>query len=218
MKENPNIHVLIVDDHDMLREGLATFLRIYPDLHLVGEASSGTEAVRLCQELHPDVVLMDLLMPEMDGVTAIQQIHENEPGVKIIALSSFSEDELVKSALRAGATSYLLKNVTAEKLAEAIRATQSGLPTLSPEVANILIETGHGPLAHQKATGPLTTRERDVLAHMAGGLTNAEIAQRLGVSQYTVKGHVSNILSKLSVNSRTEAVVYALRNQIIITK
>lgn len=215
MIEGEPIRVLIVDDHDMLREGLAAFLNGFPDLVMVGEASSGVEGIRLCQELLPDVVLMDLVMPEMDGVLAIKAIHETQPEVKIIALSSFSEDKLIRSALAAGATSYLLKNVSAERLADSIRTTHAGLPTLSPEVKSILVELE--PLDSPASSGlePLTPRELEVLVCMAAGLTNAEIAQRLGISQYTIKGHVSNILGKLDVNSRTEAVAYALRNNLV---
>ena len=215
MIEGTPIRVLIVDDHDMLCEGLAAFLNGFPDLVMVGEASSGVEGIRLCQELQPDVVLMDLVMPEMDGVTAIKAIHEAQPEVKIIALSSFSEDKLVRTALMAGATSYLLKNVSADRLADAIRATHTGLPTLSPEVKSILLELEPPGSPSSPALEPLTPRELEVLVCMAAGLTNAEIAQRLGISQYTIKGHVSNILGKLGVNSRTEAVAYALRNNLV---
>lgn len=215
MFEGNPIRVLIVDDHDMLREGLAAFLNGFPDLVMVGEASSGVEGIRLCQVLQPDVVLMDLVMPEMDGVTAIKTIHATLPNTKIIALSSFSEDKLVRSALQAGATSYLLKNVSADRLAEAIRTTHTGLPTLSPEVKSLLIEIGAPGSPSEAGVEPLTPRELEVLASMASGLTNAEIAQRLGISQYTIKGHVSNILGKLGANSRTEAVAYALRNNLV---
>ena len=217
MSDKNKIRVLIVDDHDMLREGLATFLRAFDDLKLVGEAASGVEAVRLCREHKPDVVLMDLLMPELDGVSAIQQIHLEQPQIKIIALSSFSEDELVKSALRAGATSYLLKNVSAARLAEAIRTTQSGLPTLSPEITGALIETAPAAPPPPAASEPLTQRELDVLRLMVAGMTNAEIAQRLKISPFTIKGHVSNILGKLGASSRTEAVAFALKNKIVAT-
>jgi two-component system, NarL family, response regulator LiaR len=213
--ENKPIRVLIVDDHDMLREGLTTFLRAFRDLQLVGEATTGIEAIRQCQLLQPEVVLMDLLMPEMDGITAIQKIHADYPAIKIIALSSSGEEELVKSALRAGAISYLLKNVSAERLFEAIRATRFSLPTLSPEVANILVETSKPAAVPDAGLDPLTKREHEAMILMVAGLTNAEIAQRLGISQYTVKGYVSNILSKLGVASRTEAVSVAIKNHIV---
>jgi two-component system, NarL family, response regulator LiaR len=215
MNEVKSIRVLIVDDHDMLREGLAAFLQGFPDLEMVGEASSGEEGVRLFEELKPDVILMDLVMPGMDGVKAIKAIHDIQPDIKIIALSSFSEDKLVRSALMAGATSYLLKNVSAERLADAIRSTHSGLPTLSPEVKSLLVDIARTTSSTSSNLEPLTPRELEVLGCLVTGLTNAEIAQQLGISQYTIKGHVSNILGKLAVNSRTEAVAYALRNNIV---
>jgi len=205
------IRVLIVDDHDMLREGLASFLRAYPDLEMVGEASSGNEAIRLCRDLQPNVVLMDLIMPEMDGVTAIQIIHQEFSNIKIIALSSFSEDKLVKSALRAGATGYLLKNVPATRLAEAIRATNAGLPTLSPEITQSFSEKSESP---SMPTGnELTPRESEVLKLIIGGLSNAEIGLQLNISTYTVKNHVSSILVKMGVSSRTEAVSQVLQQK-----
>jgi two-component system, NarL family, response regulator LiaR len=215
MNEVKSIRVLIVDDHDMLREGLAAFLQGFPDLEMVGEAASGEEGVRLFEELKPDVILMDLVMPGMDGVKAIKAIHDIQPDIKIIALSSFSEDKLVRSALMAGATSYLLKNVSAERLADAIRSTHSGLPTLSPEVKSLLVDIARTTSSTSSNLEPLTPRELEVLGCLVTGLTNAEIAQQLGISQYTIKGHVSNILGKLAVNSRTEAVAYALRNNIV---
>ena len=215
MSQENRIRVLIVDDHDMLREGLHAFLKAFPDLQLVGEAASGVEAVRLCRELNPDVVLMDLVMPEMDGVTAIRLIHQAQPAVKIIALSSFGEDELVRAALNAGATSYLLKNISADRLAEAIRATRAGLPTLAPEVTHALID-GSDVNASSPAS-ELTPRELEVLQLLVEGLTNTAIAQRLNLSKFTVKNHVSSILSKLGVASRTEAVSLALQYNIVHT-
>jgi NarL family two-component system response regulator LiaR len=203
------IQVLIVDDHDMLREGLASFLRAYPDLNMVGEAASGSEAIRLCLDLHPDVVLIDLMMPEMDGVTAIQFIHQEHPNIRIIALSSFSNDELVRSALRAGANGYLLKNVTAESLAHAIRASYAGLPILSPEIAQTFYKDHDLPVLHMG--NKLTHREKEVLDLIIAGLSNSEIANNLKISLYTVKNHVSNILVKMGVSSRTEAVSHALK-------
>jgi NarL family two-component system response regulator LiaR len=208
------IRVLVADDHDMLRAGLATFLRVSRDLVLVGEASSGEEAVRLCGELTPDVVLMDLVMPGIGGVRAIELVHQAQPGIRIVALSSFGEDQLVKAAMRAGATSYLLKNITAADLAAAIRATCAGLPTLAPEVAPALVEAA----SVTPQAGPaleLTRREREVLALMVDGLSNVEIAGRLRVSPYTVKSHISSILGKLGVSSRTQAVSLALQHDLV---
>jgi two-component system, NarL family, response regulator LiaR len=209
MTEAKAIQVLIVDDHDMLREGLASFLRAFPDLNMIGEASSGIEAMRLCRDLHPDVVLIDLIMPEMDGVTAIQAIHQDLPDIHIIALSSFSNDDLVKSALRAGANGYLLKNVTADLLAQAIRSSHAGLPVLSPEIALTFLEKHDMP--NTPTGNHLTNREKEVLDLMITGFSNAEIGHHLNISTFTVKNHVSNILVKMGVTSRTEAVSQALQ-------
>ncbi len=214
MTRQGRIRVVVVDDHDMLRQGLATFLRVSRDLVLVGEASNGEDAVRVCRELAPDVVLMDLVMPEMDGVHAIDLIHQAQPNIRIIALSSFGEDQLVKAAIKAGATSYLLKNISAANLAAAIRATHAGLPTLAPEVAPALVATGTSSPCLGRGTD-LTRREREVLALMMEGLSNAEISSRLRVSPYTAKNHVSSILGKLGVSSRTQAVSLALHADLV---
>ncbi|RLC76280.1 MAG: DNA-binding response regulator [Chloroflexi bacterium] len=211
MTKPSHIRVLIVDDHAMLRRGLATFLLSFDDLELAGEAANGAEALRLCEQLHPDVVLMDLMMPEMDGSTATQLIRQRHPQVEVIALTSFREDELVQGALEAGAIGYLLKNVSADELAGAIRAAHAGRPTLAPEAAEALIHVA----THSPEPGHnLTPREREVLALMIEGLTNPEIAKRLGVSRSTVKFHVSNILIKLGVENRTEAVVLAVQHNL----
>jgi two-component system, NarL family, response regulator LiaR len=203
------IRVMIVDDHDMLREGLNAFFKSFDDLKVVGEAASGEEAVRLCHELEPDVVLMDLAMPEMDGNTAIQLIHAQQPQVRIIVLSSFSETRQVKAALQNGATSYLLKNISASKLAEAIRSTMAGLPTLAPEATQALIDSVTAPQSTPVSAG-LTERELEVMNLMVKGLPNNQIAEQLNISVFTVKNHVSSILSKLGVSSRTEAVAWKL--------
>jgi two-component system, NarL family, response regulator LiaR len=214
MLPQKQIKVLIVDDHDMLREGLSIFIQAHADLELVGEAASGIEAIRQCELLKPDVVLMDLIMPEMDGVTAIQTIHKQIPEIKIIALTSFGEDELVKSALRAGASGYLLKNVSADKLAEAIRSTRAGFLTLAPEIAGNLVSSSNtSPLAEKPYN--LTQREAEILTLMAKGASNVAISNQLNISKYTVKNHVSNILEKLEVNSRTEAVSLSLQKNIV---
>lgn len=206
------IRVMLVDDHTMVRKGLATFLSVYDDLQLAGEAESGAVAIQLCGELLPDVVLMDMVMPDMDGPTTTRAICGMYPQVQVIALTSFKEGDLVKNALEAGAIGYLLKDVSADELVQAIRAAYAGRATLSPEAAQALVETANQP---PKAGLYLTEREREVLALMIEGLNNTQIAGRLTVSPSTIKSHVSNVLSKLGVTSRTEAVTFALRNHII---
>lgn len=197
------IRVLLVDDHTMVRRGLATFLKVYPDLELVGEADSGESAIRRCGELLPDVVLMDMAMPGMGGAAATQAIRAQFPFVQVLILTSFKEAALVQSALQAGAIGYVLKDISAADLASAIRAARAGYGTLSPGVS---------PAARSPAPGfDLTPREREVLALLAEGLTNIAIAERLMVAPSTVKSHVSRVLSKLGVASRTEAATLAVR-------
>jgi NarL family two-component system response regulator LiaR len=203
---------MLVDDHTMVRRGLAAFLKVFDDLQLAGEAESGAAAIQLCAEVGPDVVLMDMVMPDMDGAAATRAIRQQFPQVQVIALTSFKEGDLVKNALEAGAIGYLLKDVSADELARAIRAAHAGRATLSPEAAQALVETANQP----PAPGPdLTERELEVLTLMVEGLNNTQIAGRLTVSPSTIKSHVSNILSKLGVASRTEAVTLALRNRIV---
>ncbi len=208
------IRVMLVDDHAVVRSGLSAFLWAFDDLELVGEAADGAEALALCERLQPDVILMDLVMPRMDGATATQAIRARYPHIQVVALTSFKEDELVQAVLKAGAIGYLLKNVSAEELAQAIRAAYAGRPTLAPEAAEALIHNTRN--ADRLPPGQaLTEREREVLALMVEGLNNSEIAERLVVSRSTVKFHVSNILSKLQASSRTEAVAVALQKKLV---
>jgi NarL family two-component system response regulator LiaR len=196
----------------MVRRGLATFLRAFDDLELAGEAADGDEAVRRCAEAQPDVVLMDLMMPGLDGVAATRVIRERFPTVRVLALTSFQDEGLVQRALQAGAIGYLLKNVSADDLASAIRAAHAGRPTLAPEATQALVQAAaHPPVPGQD----LTPREREVLALMVQGLSNTAIAARLVVSPSTAKAHVSSILSKLGVTSRTEAVALAMQHHLV---
>ncbi len=206
------IRVILVDDHTMVRRGLATFLKAFDDLVLAGEAGSGEEAIQLCGESLPDVVLMDMVMPDMDGATATRAIRQQFPQVQVIALTSFKEGELIRNALEAGAIGYLLKDVSADELVQAIRAAHAGRATLSPEAAQSLVQSVIQP---PDPGFDLTDREREVLTLMIEGLNNTQIAGSLSVSPSTIKSHVSNILSKLGVTSRTEAVTLSLRNHII---
>jgi NarL family two-component system response regulator LiaR len=205
------IRVMLVDDHAMVRKGLATFLKTFDDLQLAGEAENGLAAIKLCGEILPDVVLMDMVMPDMDGAAATRIIRQKYPQVQVIALTSFKEGELIKTALEAGAIAYLLKDVSADDLVWAIRAAHAGRATLSPEAAQSLVETANQPPTPGL---DLTEREREVLALMIEGLNNTQIAGRLTVSPSTIKSHVSNVLAKLGVASRTEAVTLALRQRI----
>lgn len=208
----PPIRVMLVDDHPMVRRGLATFLKIFDDLLLVGEAVNGKVALDLCADLLPDVVLMDMVMPEMDGVTATRAIRQHFPDVQVVALTSFKERRLIREALQAGAIGYLLKDVPADELAQAIRAAHGGRGILSSAVTAVLVQGATEPLP---PGSDLTERERAVLALMVEGLNNTVIAQRLVVSPSTIKSHVSHILSKLGVASRTEAVTLALRQGLL---
>jgi two-component system, NarL family, response regulator LiaR len=205
------IRVLIADDHAMVRSGLRIFLMAFDDLELAGEASSGGEAVRLTEQLKPDVVLMDLIMPGLDGIHATREIKTRFPQVQVVALTSFADPSLMQDALQAGAISFLLKDVSATELAGTIRSAFSGRPVLSPELAQKLIQSSH------PAEPPvdLTEREKAVLVQMVAGKSNAEIAATLVISLSTVKFHVSSILSKLGVKSRGEAVSRALRSHLV---
>jgi two-component system, NarL family, response regulator LiaR len=201
------IRVLIADDHEVVRQGLRTFLEIDPELEVVGEAADGREAVRLAHRLRPDVVLMDLLMPELDGIAATQLIRQELPDTEVMALTSVLEDASVVGAVRAGAIGYLLKDTRAKELRQAIKAAAAGQVQLSPEAAARLMREVVAP----ERPEVLSQRETDVLRLLAHGLANKEIAQRLSITEKTVKTHVSSILGKLGVQSRTQAALYAGR-------
>jgi len=213
MEENGPIRIMLVDDHAVVRSGLAAFLMVFDDLELVAEASSGEQALRYCEQYEPDVVIMDLVMPGMDGATATRKIREQHPETQVVALTSFRQDDLVQSVLEAGAISYLLKNVSADELAQAVRAAHAGRATLAPEATQALIRAAtHA----NEANYDLTPREKEVLALMVEGKSNPDIAQELIISRSTVKFHVSSILSKLRASSRTEAVSKALQENLIV--
>ena len=212
MNTSQAIRVMLVDDHNVVRSGLATFLKAYDDLELVGEAKNGLEAINLCQKKKPDVILMDLMMPEMDGIAATRAILSEYPDIKIIAMTSFEEEELVHGVLAAGAISYLLKNVTSDELAKAIRDAASGRSTLSPEAARVLIRATR---PTKQTIFDLTEREQEVLKLVVQGNSNQQIAEALVISIATVKAHISNILSKLQVSSRAEASAFAIKNKLV---
>ena len=201
------IHILIADDHKVVRRGLRTFLELDPEMVVVGEAADGAEAVRLAHQLQPDIVLMDLLMPVMDGIAATGTIRRELPETEVLALTSVLEDASVVGAVRAGAIGYLLKDTDAEALCRAIRAAVEGQVQLTPQAAARLMQVVSAPESPQ----PLTERELDVLRLVARGQSNKEIALGLHIAEKTVKVHVSNILGKLGVPSRTQAALYAIR-------
>jgi NarL family two-component system response regulator LiaR len=209
MIESEPIRVLSVDDHAILRGGLKFLLLAFEDIELVGEARNGPEAVRLCGQLQPDVVLMDMMMPEMDGVAATLAIKEQYSDIQVLVLSSFSDHASVQRAVQAGAIGYLLKDMPMDELADGIRAAAAGKTVLAPEAAQALVRAV-GPQAPQPGFD-LTERQLEILALLVDGLTNNEIAERLILSPYTVRNHVSEILSKLGTSTRTEAAALAMR-------
>jgi NarL family two-component system response regulator LiaR len=212
MKEPKKIRVMIVDDHAVVRSGLSAFLMVNLDLELVGEAESGEDALQKVPRLKPDVILMDLKMPGMGGVAAIRALHKDYPELRIIALTSYVDDGLVQGALQAGANGYLMKNVSALELANAIRSADVGRMTLSPEATEVLINAATHPVI---PGDDLTERERDVLKLLVRGLSNAEIAEQLIISPSTVKYHIGNIYSKLGVDNRVAAVSLAIQRQLV---
>ncbi len=212
MTEIKIIRVLLVDDHAVVRSGLSTFIGASPDLKVVGEASSGREALQLCSECDPDVVLMDVMMPEMDGIEALRIIRQKHPTVQVLMLTSSSEESVVRAALQAGAVGYVMKNVSIHELADAIRVAVTGKLTLSTEVMQVLVDAARRPAP---PTYDLTQRELDVLRLMCKGLNNLDIGEQLFVSRSTVKFHISSILAKLGVANRTEAVALATEQQLM---
>lgn len=212
MSGEDKIRILLVDDHDMVRQGLIVLLRTFDDFEVVGETADARKVLALCAELQPDVVLMDILMPHMSGVVATKLIHEHFPYIHIIALSSSSERNLVEDMFKAGAMSYIIKTGSIDEVAAAIRASVQGTAILAPEVANVLLTNSH---QSPQFGYDLTRQELKVLALLVEGLNNREIANRMVVSQSTVKAHIGNIFSKLNTNSRTKAIAIAVRNHIL---
>ncbi|AMM94381.1 response regulator transcription factor [Peribacillus simplex] len=208
------IKVLFVDDHEMVRIGVSAYLSAQPDIEVIGEADNGLKAVELAMELRPDIILMDLVMPEMDGIEATKRIIEGWPEAKIIIVTSFLDDEKVYPALEAGATSYMLKTSKASEIARAVRSTFQGQSVLEPEVTGKMMEKLRRPKITQ-LHDQLTNREMEILLLMTQGKTNQEIADELYIALKTAKVHVSNILSKLAVQDRTQAVIYAFKHSLV---
>jgi len=212
MTASQKIKVLVVDDHNMVRKGLIVLLENFDDFEVVGEAGDGKTGVLLCQQYKPDVVLMDMIMPVMDGIEATTTIRELCPETQVVALTSFSDDATIQNALKAGAISYLMKNVSVDELALAVRKAHEGQPTLAPEATRALIAASRRP---PEVGHDLSEREREVLSLMVDGLNNREIAEVLTISNSTVKNHVSNIFAKLGTTSRTQAVALAVERKLV---
>ena len=212
MGKADRIRVMTVDDHEILRGGIRFLLLAFDDLELVAEAHSGEEAMSLIDQMRPDVVLMDIMMPGMDGVETTQALKEQYPDIQVLALTSFHDPNLVQGVMQAGAVGYLLKGASMDELAEAIRAAHTGRPTLAPEAVQALVQSTSSP---QKIGDDLSDRERQVLALLVQGLSNAEIAEHLVVSTAAAKYHVSSILSKLGAANRTEATALALQHDLV---
>ena len=206
------IRVVIVDDHVLVRSGIEVVLGMFDDIEVVGQAGDGEEAVRLCGEVQPDVVLMDLVLPGTSGVEATRRVLASCPETRVVALTSFTDEDLIGETLRAGAIGYLMKNVSADELAAAVRNAYVGRSTLAPEAADALVRAVSAPSPGAEA---LTAREQQVLKLMADGLTNADIAERLVIGVATVKTHVSSVMSKLGVSTRTEATATAIRRGLV---
>jgi len=211
MSENKIIRVLVVDDHAIIRKGIRAVLDLVPDIEMVGEAENGVQAVKLEQELNPDVILMDLMMPEMDGIAAIKEIKKQRPNARILVLTNFAGEEMIFPAIKAGAVGYHLKDSSPETLIEAIRQVSQGVASLHPSIAKKVLDELHNSGRQKLSDDPLTQREVEVLRRIAQGHENKEIADELVISEATVRTHVSNILGKLHLASRTQAALYALR-------
>jgi len=220
MEQVEKIKVLIVDDHQVVRQGLRTFLELQEDIFVIGEAEDGKQAMEMVHLLQPDVVLMDLVMPQMDGITATEQIHALNLPIKVIALTSFSEDDKVFPAIQAGAASYLLKDVSPDDLVDAIRAAHHGEARLHPEIARKLMQQvlQMRTSAQESSLDVLTLREREVIRLVALGRNNREIAQELFISEKTVKTHIGHLLGKLNLEHRTQLAIYAIKNKLMEVK